>query len=237
MLPKAHLTSYPRMFSRQVYWSRLPCTPPGGLPNPGIKHISYVTCIGRWVLYHYRHLGMWDCGAHIIFRAAQSHISSLVLVLGAHSKVRLLFSVLIMKGLTSLPMQAMKVSTHIDLEWLHALSAVVPHLLIVLFSCMLSQSVMSDSLQPLCRQPGSLSMGFSRQEYRSGYFLLQGIFSIQGSKSISPACWHANSTTKTNYCSQSIEGLKEVQTFHNKIPHSCLGSSLHFYGFSDHLSH
>ena len=24
-------------FSRQEYWSRLPCPPPGGLPNPGIK--------------------------------------------------------------------------------------------------------------------------------------------------------------------------------------------------------
>ena len=129
MIPKAHLTSYSRMFSRQVYWSGLPCPPPGDLPNPGIKHISYVTCIGRWVLYHYRHLGMWDCGTHITFRAAQSHISSLVLVLRTHSKVRLLFSVLIMKGLTSLPMQAMKVSSHIDLEWLHALSAAVPDLL------------------------------------------------------------------------------------------------------------
>ena len=129
MIPKAHLTSYSKMFSRQVYWSGLPCPPPGDLPNPGIKHISYVTCIGRWVLYHYRHLGMWDCGTHITFRAAQSHISSLVLVLRTHSKVRLLFSVLIMKGLTSLPMQAMKVSSHIDLEWLHALSAAVPDLL------------------------------------------------------------------------------------------------------------
>ena len=24
-------------FSRQEYWSGLPCPPPGGLPNPGIK--------------------------------------------------------------------------------------------------------------------------------------------------------------------------------------------------------
>jgi len=24
-------------FSRQEYWSRLPCPPPGDLPNPGIK--------------------------------------------------------------------------------------------------------------------------------------------------------------------------------------------------------
>ena len=112
--------------------------------------------------------GNVGCGAHIIFRAAQSHIP-LVLVLGTHPKARLLFSVLIMKGLTPLPKQAMKVSTYIDLEWLHALSAAVPDLLMVLlFFCMLSQSVMSDLLQPLCNQPGSLSMGFSRQEYWSG---------------------------------------------------------------------
>ena len=31
-------------FSRQEYWSGLPCPPPGGLPD-----VSY---IGRWVLYH-----------------------------------------------------------------------------------------------------------------------------------------------------------------------------------------
>ena len=27
-------------FSRQEYWSRLPCSPPGDLPNPGIKPMS-----------------------------------------------------------------------------------------------------------------------------------------------------------------------------------------------------
>ena len=27
-------------FSRQEYWSRLPCLPPGDLPNPGIKPMS-----------------------------------------------------------------------------------------------------------------------------------------------------------------------------------------------------
>ena len=31
-------------FSRQEYWSGLPCPPPGDLPNPGV---SYVSCIGR----------------------------------------------------------------------------------------------------------------------------------------------------------------------------------------------
>ena len=38
-------------FSRQEYWSGLPCFPPGDLPDPGIKiHVSYVSCIGREVL-------------------------------------------------------------------------------------------------------------------------------------------------------------------------------------------
>ena len=33
-------------FSRQVYWSGLPCSPPGGLPNPGIKPASpFGSCI------------------------------------------------------------------------------------------------------------------------------------------------------------------------------------------------
>ena len=27
-------------FSRQEYWSGLPCPPPGDLPDPGIEHIS-----------------------------------------------------------------------------------------------------------------------------------------------------------------------------------------------------
>ena len=39
-----------------------------------------------------------------------------------------------------------------------------------------------------CSPPGSLSLGFSRQEYWSGcHFLLQGIFLTQGSN---PRLWH-----------------------------------------------
>ena len=30
-------------FSRQEYWSELPCPPPGDLPNPGIKPVSLVS--------------------------------------------------------------------------------------------------------------------------------------------------------------------------------------------------
>ena len=36
-------------FSRQVYWSRLPCSPPGDLPNPGIEPTSLMSpsLVGR----------------------------------------------------------------------------------------------------------------------------------------------------------------------------------------------
>ena len=44
-------------FSRQEYWSGLLCSPPRYLLDPGIEPISYVFCIGRRVLYHWRHLG------------------------------------------------------------------------------------------------------------------------------------------------------------------------------------
>ena len=36
-----------RGFSRQGYWSRLPCTPPRNLPDPGLEP----TCIGRQVFF------------------------------------------------------------------------------------------------------------------------------------------------------------------------------------------
>ena len=34
----------------------------GDLPNPGIRPTSYVSCIGRQVLYHWRHLGSPTAG-------------------------------------------------------------------------------------------------------------------------------------------------------------------------------
>ena len=41
------------VFSRQEYWSGLPCPLPGDLPNPGIKLMSLPSaCSGRQVLYH-----------------------------------------------------------------------------------------------------------------------------------------------------------------------------------------
>ena len=44
-------------FSRQEYWSRMPCPPPGDLPDTGIKPTSPASpCIGRWILYHWAHI-------------------------------------------------------------------------------------------------------------------------------------------------------------------------------------
>ena len=53
----AHQAPLSMEFSRHEYWSGLPFLPPGYLPDPGIKHVSYVSCIDRWILYHY---ATWD---------------------------------------------------------------------------------------------------------------------------------------------------------------------------------
>ena len=39
-------------FSRQEYWSGLPCPPPGDLPGDW-TWISCVSCVGRQILYHW----------------------------------------------------------------------------------------------------------------------------------------------------------------------------------------
>ena len=44
----------PWVCSRQECWSGLPCPPPGGIPNPGIKS-GLPHC--RWILYHLSHQG------------------------------------------------------------------------------------------------------------------------------------------------------------------------------------
>ena len=38
---------------RQGNWSGLPCPPPRNLPGLGMEAVTHVSCIGRWVLYHY----------------------------------------------------------------------------------------------------------------------------------------------------------------------------------------
>ena len=45
-------------FSRQEYWSGLPCPSPGDLPDPGIKPKLFMSpALAGRVLYHQRHLG------------------------------------------------------------------------------------------------------------------------------------------------------------------------------------
>ena len=39
----AHQAPLSMEFSRQEYWSGLPCPPPGDLPDPGIKSTSLVS--------------------------------------------------------------------------------------------------------------------------------------------------------------------------------------------------
>ena len=46
----AHQSPLSMGFSRQDYWSGLPCLSPGDFPDPGIEPCIY--CTDRWVLYH-----------------------------------------------------------------------------------------------------------------------------------------------------------------------------------------
>ena len=52
-----HQASLSMGFSNQGYRTGLPFPPPGGLPNPRMEPTSHVSCIGRWVLYHWHYLG------------------------------------------------------------------------------------------------------------------------------------------------------------------------------------
>ena len=53
----AHQAPLSMGFSRQEYWSGLPCPIQGIFPTQGLKSLSYVSCIGRQVLYHSQNLG------------------------------------------------------------------------------------------------------------------------------------------------------------------------------------
>ena len=53
----AHQALLSMEFSRQEYWSGLPCPSPGDLPDPGIEPlISCISCFGRQILYQLHHL-------------------------------------------------------------------------------------------------------------------------------------------------------------------------------------
>ena len=49
----AHQAPLSMGFLKQEYWSWLPFPPLGDLLDPDIKPVSCVSCIGRWILYHW----------------------------------------------------------------------------------------------------------------------------------------------------------------------------------------
>ena len=54
----AHQVPQSMGFSRQGYWSGLPCPPPWDLPNPGVEPMSLLSpALASRLLYHYSHLG------------------------------------------------------------------------------------------------------------------------------------------------------------------------------------
>ena len=54
----AHHASLSKRYSRQEYWSGLPCPPRGESFQPRDQTcFSCISCIGRWILYHECHLG------------------------------------------------------------------------------------------------------------------------------------------------------------------------------------
>ena len=60
-MDQIHQTPLSMGLSRQECWSGLPSSPLGHLSNPAINQISYISCIGRRVLYH---LGSPNCLPH-----------------------------------------------------------------------------------------------------------------------------------------------------------------------------
>ena len=71
----AHQAPLSLGFSRQEYWSGLPCPPPGDLPDPGTEPVSLIfPAFGRWVLYHWHHLG----NPAVLQREAKSLVSLLI---------------------------------------------------------------------------------------------------------------------------------------------------------------
>ena len=60
----AHEASLSMGFSRQEYWSGLPCPPPGDFSHPGIEPAPNVCWTCKWVLYHcatWEALRLCDC--------------------------------------------------------------------------------------------------------------------------------------------------------------------------------
>ena len=59
----AHQALLSMGFSRQEYWSRLPCPPPEDLPDPGVGHVSPTSPAGTRAASHY--LAHWVTHTHL----------------------------------------------------------------------------------------------------------------------------------------------------------------------------
>ena len=78
----AHQAPLSLGFSRQEFWSGLPCPLSGDLPDPGIKPASHVSCIGRPGFLPLCHLGspsyphMWPktCFYAISWNSGRMHL-------------------------------------------------------------------------------------------------------------------------------------------------------------------
>ena len=58
----AHQVSLSIGFSRQEYWSELPCLPPGDLPDPGIEpwSLMFPALAGEFLICHLGTSGNYD---------------------------------------------------------------------------------------------------------------------------------------------------------------------------------
>ena len=69
----AHQAPLSMGFSRQEYWSELPCPPPGDLPDPGIEPVSLMSpgLEGRFfttnISYYLKLVGYMPCILKLIF--------------------------------------------------------------------------------------------------------------------------------------------------------------------------
>ena len=61
-------------FSRQEYWSGLPCPPPGDLSDQGWNpHLLHLTRLGRRVLSHWGNLGRLESHSTLVFMSGLFH--------------------------------------------------------------------------------------------------------------------------------------------------------------------
>ena len=88
----AHQTPLSMRFSRQDYWSRLPCPPPGALPDPGVKPTSLISpALAGGLFFFFFFLPLAPPGK-ALFKSQPSQIAVLIsiTVQGLHTLVQVL---------------------------------------------------------------------------------------------------------------------------------------------------